>query len=317
MPGGLALDKVVPAFPRRGAALVVGCLLLLAAASAQSQEIEPRTYSNAPVGVNFVIVGYAYTRGAIAFDSALPLSDPELETSNAILAYARVLDLWGKSGKIDLILPYSWLSGSVTYAGEMLERRVDGFADPRLRLSINLYGAPALDLKEFKDYKQDLIIGASLQVSAPWGQFDETRLVNIGTHRWSLKPEIGISKSIGPWTLELSTAVSLFGDNQDFYGGRRRSQDPIYSAQTHLIHGFRSGVWASVDALYFTGGQTSLDGIANDDRQSNWRLGGTLALPIDPHHSLKLYASSGVSSRTGNDFDLIGIAWQYRWGGGL
>jgi hypothetical protein len=318
MTAGAALDKIAPVCLARGATLAYGFILLLAAAPpAQSQDIEPRTYSNAPVGVNFLIAGYAYTRGGIAFDPALPVSEPDLETSNALLAYARVLDLWGKSGKLDIILPYTWVSGSASVAGNTVERVVDGFADPKLRLSINLYGAPALALKEFKEYKQDLIVGASLQVSAPWGQSDDTRVINIGANRWGLKPEIGMSKAIGPWTLELSTAVNLFGDNKDFFGGKRRSQDPIYSGQGHLVYGFRSGVWMSLDATYFTGGETSLDGIANDDRLGNWRLGGTLALPITRLHSLKLYGSSGVSARTDNDFDLIGIAWQYRWGGGL
>jgi hypothetical protein len=317
MTAGAALDKVAPAWLGQGVTLAYGFILLLAASPAQSQDIEPRTYSNAPVGVNFLIAGYAYTRGGIAFDPALPVSEPDLETSNALLAYARVLDLRGKSGKLDIILPYTWVSGSASVAGNTVERVVDGFADPKLRLSINLYGAPALALTEFKEYKQDLIVGASLQVSAPWGQSDDTRVINIGANRWGLKPEIGMSKAIGPWTLELSTAVNLFGDNKDFFGGKRRSQDPIYSGQGHLVYGFRSGVWMSLDATYFTGGETSLDGIANDDRLGNWRLGGTLALPITRLHSLKLYASSGVSARTDNDFDLIGIAWQYRWGGGL
>jgi hypothetical protein len=311
-------DQYRPVFIRqRAGRACAACLLLLAAARAPAQDIEPRTYSNAPVGVSFLLAGYAYTRGGVAFDSALPLQDPELETSNALLAYAHVLDLWGKSGKVDLILPYSWLSGSASHAGESVQRVVDGFADPRLRLSINLYGAPALRLPEFRQFEQDLIIGASLQVSAPWGQSDASRLINIGTHRWGLKPEIGISKAVGRYTFELSAAVNLFGDNKDFFGGRRRAQDPIWSGQTHVIYSFRSGLWGSLDATYYTGGETSIDGVANDDRQSNWRLGGTLALPIDLQHSFKLYASSGVSARTGNDFDLVGIAWQYRWGGGL
>jgi len=44
---------------------------------------------------------------------------------------------------------------------------------------------------------------------------------------------------------------------------------------------------------------------------------GARAFPVDAHNSVKLYVSSGVSARTGNSFDLIGIAWQYRGGGGL
>ena len=298
-------------WPHRVAA-PAACALLCGVSVAHGQDIEPRAFSNSPIGVNFLVAGYAYTRGALAFDSALPVTDAEIETSSAVLAYVRVLDLWGRSGKLDVILPYTWLSGSASYAGESVERVVAGFADPRLRLSINLYGAPALTLKEFRGWEQDLIVGASLQVSVPWGQYDDSRLVNIGTNRWFVKPELGLSKALGPLTLELSAAATLFTDNTDFYGGRRRSQDPIYSTQEHLIYSFRSGIWASVDVTYFWGGSTAIDGVPKDDRQENWRIGGTLAFPVDARNSVKLYASSGVSARTGNNYDLIGIAWQYR-----
>lgn len=293
------------------------CALITGASTTCAQDIEPRAYSNAPVGVNFLIAGYAYTRGGLVFDSSLPITDPHLHTSSAVLVYARVLDLWDKSGKFDAVVPYTWLSGTANYAGQTIQRVVNGFANPGFRLSINLYGAPALTLKEFRDYEQDLIVGASLQVWAPWSQYDSSRLVNIGTNRWSFKPEIGVSKAAGTWTLELQAAVTLFTDNNDFFGGAKRSQDPLYSMQGHVIHNFRSGVWASFDATYFTGGRSTIGGTLNNDLQQNWRIGGTLAFPIDIRDSLKLYASRGVSARTGNNYDLIGIGWQYRWGAGL
>ena len=282
-----------------------------------AQEIEPRSYSNAPVGVNFLVVGYGYTSGGVPTDSSLPLTDPQLDTSNAIFAFARTLDLWGKSGKFDAIVPYTWLSGSADYAGQPVERTVNGFANPLFRLSINLYGAPALPLKEFSDYKQDLIVGASLQVSVPWGQYDDARLINIGTNRWFFKPEIGVSKALGAWTLEGAAAVTLYTDNTDFFGGNTRAQDPLYSIQGHVIYSFRGGVWASGDATWFAGGRTTLNGALRNDLQQNWRVGGTLAFPIDRYNSVKIAASSGVSARTGNSFDLIAVAWQHRWGGGL
>jgi hypothetical protein len=293
------------------------CLLLVAASGACAQDIEPRAYSNAPVGVNFLIAGYAYTQGGLAFDPASPLTDPDMKTSSAVLAYARVLDLWGLSGKFDAILPYTWLTGSALFAGEPVERDVGGPVDPRFRLSVNFYGAPALSLKEFASYEQDLIVGASLQVSLPLGQYDSSRLVNIGTNRWSFKPELGVSKALGRWTLEGAAAATFYTDNEDFFGGQTRSQDPLYSLRGHAIYSFGNGVWASLDATYFAGGRTTLDGARGSDLQQNWRVGGTLALPVDLKNSVKLYASSGVSARTGNNFDLIGIAWQYRWGGGL
>jgi hypothetical protein len=287
------------------------------ASVARAQSIEPRAYSNAPVGVNFLIVGTYYTRGGLSFDTSLPLADPKLETTNAVVGYARTLDLWGKSGKFDVIVPYTWLSGSASYQGNPVEREVDGFADPAFRLSVNFYGAPALTLQEFKSYEQDLIVGASLQVSVPAGQYDSTRLINIGTNRWSFKPELGVSKALGDLTLEFKAGVTLFTTNTDFFNGNRRSQDPLYSIGSHAIYNFSSGIWASVDATYFAGGRSTLNDTLQNDLQQNWRVGGTLAFPVDARNSVKLYVSSGVSSRTGNSFDLIGVAWQYRWGGGL
>ena len=298
-------------------ALLACCVLAGIVSPASAQDIEPRAYSNAPVGVNFLIVGYAYTTGGLAFDSALPLSDPDLSTSNAVVAYARALDFRGKSAKFDVIAPLSSLSGTADFDGETLRRDIAGLADPKFRFSVNFFGAPALSLKEFAGFKQDLIIGASLQVSAPVGQYDESRLVNLGTNRWSFKPELGVSKALGRLTLEGAAAVTLYTDNDDFYQGRSRSQDPLYSLQGHLIYSFQSGVWGSLDGTYFTGGRTTLDGELNDDLQQNWRVGATLAFPVNVRNSIKLYGSSGVSARTGNDFDLLGIAWQYRWGGGL
>ena len=291
--------------------------LIAMATPVHAQDIEPRSYSNAPIGVNFLIGGYAYTRGGIAFDSALPLTNEELKTSSAILAYARVIDFMSMSGKFDAIVPYTSLSGSADFNGAQVTRDVNGLADARLRVSVNFYGSPALKLSEFKDYEQDWIVGASLQVAVPSGQYDSTRLINIGTNRWFIKPEIGISKAAGPLTLEGGFAVTFYTDNNDFFGDNQRSQDPLYSVRAHAIYNFPSGLWGSFDVLYFTGGRTTVNGVLDYNLQQNWRVGGTLAIPIDRWNSIKLNASSGVSARTGNNFDLAGIAWQYRWGGGL
>jgi len=297
--------------------LRAACALMAVIAPAHAQDIEPRAYSNAPVGVNFLIAGYAYTRGGLAFDTTLPLTNPNLRTSSTVVSYATVLDLWGKSAKFDVIAPYTWLSGSADYKGEPVERIVDGLSNPAFRLSVNLYGAPALTLKEFADWEQDVIVGVSLRVSPPLGQYDESRLVNIGTNRWSFKPEVGVSKAVGPWTLEIAAAAMFFTDNDEFFGGNALTQDPIYSLQGHLIYGFRSGIWVSIDATYFAGGRTTLNGDQNNDLQQNWRFGGTLAVPVDRANSVKFYLSTGLSARTGNEYDLVGVAWQYRWGGGL
>jgi hypothetical protein len=301
----------------RAAGALVAWTFAAAIPAAHAQDIEPRAYSNAPIGVNFVIAGYAYTRGGVAFDPALPAKNPQLETSNALLAYARVLDFWGSSGTVSAVVPYTWLSGQAELLGQTIERVVDGLADARFRLSVNLYGAPSLTLKEFKAYQQDLIVGASLGMSVPTGQYDSTKLVNIGMNRYSFSPQVGASKALGQWTLEAAGGVTFYTDNHDYFNGNTRSQAPLYTANAHAIYNFHAGIWASLDVTYLAGGRTTVNGVRNSDLQQNWRLGGTLTIPLDVHNSIKLFASSGVSSRTGNDYDLVGIAWQYRWGAGL
>lgn len=294
---------------RRLAAVIAGLLV----APLWAQDIEPRAYANAPVGTNFLLLGYARSEGGLAFDPSLPLSDPQLDVSTAVFAYARVVDVAGMEGKVDMVLPYSWLSGSALQNGEPVSREVEGLGDIRLRMGVNFWGAPALDTKAFSQYRQDLIVGASLQLTAPTGQYDGERLVNIGTNRWSLRPELGLSQALAQWTLELAGNVTFYGDNHDFYGGQERSQAPIYSLRSHVIYSFAPGVWASADATWFSGGRTTIDGVEGNDLQRNWRTGATLAFPISQQHALKLYASSGVSARTGNNYDLFGVIWQYRW----
>jgi outer membrane putative beta-barrel porin/alpha-amylase len=299
------------------ACILIALPLVVAASSVAAQDLEPRAYSNTPIGLNFLNAGYAYTRGGLAFGPQLPITNPNLNTSSGVIAYARVLDLWGMSAKFDATVPYTWLSGTADYKGETVPRNVNGFANSAFRLSINLYGGPALTLKEFADWEQDLIIGASFRVFAPWSQYDDSKLVNIGTNRWSFKPEVGISKAVGPWTFEATAGVTFYTKNDDFFDSKTLSQDPLYSMQGHVIYGFRSGIWASLDATYFTGGRTTVNGVLNSDLEQNWRVGATLVLPVNRENSIKFYASSGVSSRTGNGYDLIGVAWQYRFGGGI
>ena len=284
-------------------------LLLLAiaivTAPAFGQDIEPRAYSNAPIGINFLGAGYAQAQSK------------NYRTGSEIVGYSHIFALAGQSARIDVVVPYAQLTGTAPVASQSVTRATEGLTDPLVRLSVNLYGAPALSLEEFASYHQDLIIGASLMASVPWGNYDSKQLVNIGANRWFVQPAIGASQAIGPWKLELATAVTLFTENKDFFGGNTRSQDPLYSTEGHVIYGFRNGAWLSIDATYLTGGQSSINGQLNNDLQENWRIGATLAIPVNRNNSIKLYASQGVFSRTGNGYDLFGIAWQYRWGAGL
>ncbi|MGH7817199.1 MAG: transporter, partial [Candidatus Binatia bacterium] len=226
------------------------------------------------------------------------------------------LDLWGRSGKVDFILPVAKAFGSAKLAGQEKKREVTGVGDPRLRFSALLYGGPALSLEEFQDYKSDLIVGTGLEVTLPLGQYDSDKLLNIGTHRWSFKPEVGVSKTVGPVTLELATGIRFYTDNNNFLDGKTLQVNSIYSVQGHLIYSITPGIWAGLDALYYTGGRATIDG-KKGQYLENARVGLTVTLPVNRYNSIKIYGSTGVYAKTGGDFDIVGAVWLFRWGAGL
>ncbi len=292
-------------------------VLLFVAVQAHAGEIEPRAYVNTPVGINFLLAGYSYSRGGLATADSVPIQDAHINMNNGVLAYVRSLNVWGKSGKLDVILPYSQLSGNAMVAGQKRERKVSGLNDPLFRFSVNFYGAPALSMQEFANYHQDVIIGASVQVSVPLGHYDKDKLVNLGNNRWSFKPGIGISKAWGPLTVELSTGVIFFTKNHDYFGGKTLEENPVSSTQLHVTYDLGRGVWAALSGTYDYGGRTTINGVGSNDLENNWRMGITLALPVTRKNSIKLFASTGVYTSAGTNFTLVGIAWQYRWGRGL
>jgi hypothetical protein len=295
---------------------LVAATIAVPGRSVHAQALEPRSYANTPVGINFLLLGYGYTQGDVAFDASSPIKDAKVHAHAGLLAYARSLDVWGLSGKALVVLPVAEASGSAKVKGQERDRDVLGLGDPLLRLSVNFFGAPALSMAEFPTYRQDIIVGASLQVTAPLGQYDSDKLLNIGTNRWSFKPELGVSKAWGPVILELIPAITFFTDNDDFLDGKTLEQAPIYSVQGHLIYEFARAFWASFNATYYTGGRTTIDG-EKGEQPENVRLGLTAALSMSRHHSIKLNGSTGVYSRTDSNFWAVGIAWQYRWGGGI
>ena len=292
-------------------------LWLLHAAGLGAQDLEPRQYSNAPIGLNFFVAGYVDQEGSVLFDPAIQLENAALSIEGPALGYARSLAFGGMSGKVDMGVARACLSGSADFQGQRYARDVCGWTDAKMRVSVNFIGAPALTMQEFAQNRQNLVVGASLQLTAPVGDYDPARLANIGSNRWAAKAELGISKAVQRWTFELAAAGTFHEDNPEFFGGSLREQDPIYSLQVHIVRVFMSGHWIAVDSTHYRGGRTTLDGTVNADFQSNDRLGLTGSIPVNRRQSVKVYMSRGVSTRTGTDFDVLGAAWQYRWGAGL
>jgi hypothetical protein len=295
--------------------VIVIAVLLSAAPGlpASGQDLEPRQYSNLPVGLNFLIAGVSASRGSVLVDPAIEFENAKSEIRGPIVAYARSLALRKKSAKLDAVVGRTCLTGTAEYRGQAYSRDVCGLTDPEFRLSVNFFGAPALDMHQFSDYRQDLVVGASLQVTAPLGQYDTASLINIGANRWSAKLEFGLSQTIQEWFFELALAGTFYEENTEFLDTESRKQDPVFSLQAHAVRSFASGFWLALDSTKYRGGRTRTNGLPDLNFQSNTRLGITASIPIGPSHSIKLIASTGISTRTGSDYDLVAANWQFRW----
>lgn len=282
----------------------------LVAGRGHAQEIEPRAFSPSPVGVSFALVGAGQSTGGVLTDPSLPVDDVDGEIDAGVLGFGQSFGLFGRLANVAIAQPYVSAHFTGTLDGEPAEASRSGFGDTKLRASLNLLGNPALSAAEFAKREPTTVVGLSLTVSAPTGVYRPAKLINVGTNRWAIKPEIGIGHPVGRWYLEAAAGVWLFEDNDEFFGGKRREQDPLASVQAHVSYTFRPRLWLSLDATFYDGGETTVDGVAKDDRQSNSRFGATLAVPVTRRQSLKLYWNDGASTRIGSDFTTWGVAWQ-------
>lgn len=296
------------------ASLYLLAAALFGSACAVAQELEPRSFNNLPIGQTFALFGVGRSEGDLSPTPSSPLQDAELRIDVAAYGLSHSFALAGDSAKFDFIGARVCYEGSATFRGEYTEGRRCEYADLKIKLTWNFYGAPAMTVKEFMQRDKDtLVVGASLAATAPVGTYDPEHLINAGANRWSLKPTLGMSKRMGRFQLEAKTSVTWFEDNDNFYGGILVEQDPLYTISGHLIYLLERGSWVSLDANYFIGGETTKNGTDSDDRQENSRWGLTWTKPLAPRHVLKLYISTGVVTRIGNDFDNFGAAYVYRF----
>jgi Putative MetA-pathway of phenol degradation len=286
---------------------------LLPVAIVRAQQLTPNAYAPSPTGTNVAIVADNYSRGDVALDPSLPVQDLHATINTASVGYARAFGFLDRYANFGFGLPYVHGDVNGLYLGQYQTVHRTGFGDPQLRMAVNLYGAPALTPRQFATYTPQTIVGLSLIVVAPLGQYYNTKLINIGSNRWSFKPEVGISNTSGPWTLEADVGGWFFTDNTDFAGGKVRSQEPIGALQLHATYTIKPHMWVAIDGTYYTGGRTTINGQQNYDLQKNSRVGVTFALPLGRQQSLKFAYSRGARTTIGGDFDTVGVSYQYVW----
>jgi len=282
-----------------------------------AQDLEPRAFSPAPVGMNFTVLGYAYSDGNVFFDQSLPIEDVRGSLHSAVGGYLRTLGLFGVTAKVAVLAPFIWGEWNGLWQGDPASASRRGFGDPAATFAVNFIGAPARTLSEIATYRERTIVGAAILATIPIGQYDPDKLINLGANRWSARFRLGASRRIGRWNIETIGELWGFTRNPEAFGGNSITQDPILAIQLNGIRQFRPGFWMGLGFGFGRGGQTTVSGEKKDTRQDNQRFGATLVYPLGSHDSVKIAYLSSLSTRIGAHFDRLSLTWQRRWGGGL
>jgi hypothetical protein len=296
-------------------------LLCVAVPVCCAQGLSPRAYVVSPTHSNAVTLTYSFQDGDVVFDPSIPIQNASGRISSGLFTYYRTLDLFGRSANASITFPYSVGHFRGTVLGTEEEIYRSGLGGLTGRFSMNLYGAPAMTPEEYMKWTQRLLVGASLLVTAPTGQYNPARLINIANNRWAFKPEVGLSRRWGNWMLDAYWAVWIFTANDNFFSSlpgshppNRQTEEPMGATELHLSYNVTRRFWISVDGNYWRGGETSLNGKPTATTlQANSRAGTTASFPIFKHQSIKVSYSRGTYITFGGNFQNLQAAWQYSW----
>ena len=197
--------------------------------------------------------------------------------------------------------------------GRILEQQTgttrSGLADTRVRLSVNLRGNPAMSPREFAAARPRTIVGASVTLTAPASQYYETKLINLGTNRWSFKPEVGVSVPKGRWDLDAYVGAWFYTSNSNFYpGGAVRTQDPVLTVQGHASYTVRPRLWVAADGTWYRGGSARVGDGEPSTSLNNSRLGVTVSFPVGNGTRPRWHAWECCA-----DGLTVAVAWQVLW----
>jgi hypothetical protein len=261
------------------------------------------------MGVNFAGSGYAYTSADVAFDPVLRLENVVMDMHSVPFKYIRTFELFERSARVDMLQIYQIGRWSGLVDGVPTTTTRNGWSDLLLRFAVNLLGAPPLSGEEFAKYRADVdtetIVGLGLVVQFPTGNYLDDKLLNLGSNRFTFRPQLGAVHNWGKWSTEVTVSPWIYTDNDQFFNGNHFEQDPFYTVDGHLVYTFRPGLWATAGLGYGVGAESTVNGIRKNDQRENigWQL--SVGYPITPKVGVKLdyigirtQTSVGASSDT-------------------
>ncbi len=302
---------------------VLSIVWLLSNIRLVAQDLAPRAYLITPVHSNAVTLSYSFIDGDLLFDGTVPITDAKARVNLSLFSLTHSMRFFGRTASVTASLPYGIGNFHGAVLGSQTNAYRSGLFDSSYRFSVNLFGGPAMNISDFRSWKQKMLVGISVRVVAPTGQYDPTKLINYGADRWGFKPEVGVSRRWGHWILDAYAGLWFYTENPRFFSNNQFSpgvnvqrQAPIFAFEGHLSYDVKPRLWASLDGNFWRGGRTSLNGITNPATlQQNSRVGGTFSFPVSKHQSLKFSYSRGAYIRFGGSYDNLSVGWQYSWTG--
>lgn len=282
-----------------------------------AQFTDPRTYDNAPVGVNQLELDYGYARSNTSIDTSLIVAGAKLSLNEGVIDYTRYFGFVHRMAWVEATLPLAGLNGSVT--GTDIHGSSTGAGDSSYEVAILLKGGPALSVPQFANYKPSTTVGVSLAVSAPTGQYNPEKLLNLGADRWSFKPEIAVSQPFGreqKWEFDSYANVYFYTDNTSYRGAEVLRQEALPGLEGHLSYSFINSLWASLDTRYSFRGDTFVNGANQNDAQQNFTLGSEVSLSLSPRNSLVFEFARALVHKNGPAYTGFAVRYDYSWGKG-
>jgi hypothetical protein len=291
--------------------------LMAMAAQLCAQDLAPRAYVITPVHSNAVTLTWSFYQGGLNFNGTVPITNATGTYYVPTITFYHSISFFGRSANFTASLPYGVGNFQGNVAGQSQSVYRSGLLDSVFRLSVNLIGGPAMQPKEMAKWKQKRLLGVSLKVVAPTGQYSGAKLINWGSNRWAFKPELGYSERWNRWQLDGYAGVWLYTTNPSSFDGpaiKPQSEAPVGSLEGHLSYDLKPRLWVSLDGNFWWGGISSLSGVQNlQTKQTGSRIGGTASFPISKHQSIKVSYSDGTYIRFGGNYQSVSAAWQYSW----
>jgi hypothetical protein len=293
---------------------IVCSLAFILSGTLHAQDLEPRSYAVVPTGLHAAALSFTYSNGNVITQSGAPVQDLKVTNEVFNIGYVQTFTLFNKLARVAVGLPYGFLDGTAKFLGHDTAGTRAGFYDGRIKFGVNLLGSPVLTPKEFQKFQEHTVLGVSLVISVPVGQYFPEKLINLGSNRWGFKPEIGASHREGRLFYEVYTGIWFYTNNNVYLKTYSLDQKPLFSFQAHVDYTFKKGKYLALNGGFADGGETAINGVEQNNIQANWRIGGTFSTPIfNNHQSIKMMVNTGIATRAGQNYTALTLVYQYSW----